>query len=133
MQKSLDVLFHFVKNFKKCINSNNLAARYNTDADFALHAHMIPALAFVSVQDLEAAFQELSDNSPPELQPVLDWLQDNCIGRRNRRHRRPPAFPQQMWNVHDRVVQQPRRSRPPAHPSRTPDGPSNALEVYRWT
>jgi len=37
---------------------------------------MIPALAFVPVQDLDAAFQELSDNSP-EQQPLLDWLEDN--------------------------------------------------------
>jgi len=70
-----------VKNFKKCINSNNLATRYNADADFALHARMIPALAFVALQDLEASFQELSDNSPPELQPVLDWMEDNYISR----------------------------------------------------
>ena len=55
----------------------HLAAGYNADADFALHARMIPALAFVSIQDLDAAFQELSDNSPPEQQPVLDWLEDN--------------------------------------------------------
>jgi len=99
MRKSLDVFFHFVKNFKKCINSKHLAARYNADADFALHARMIPALAFVPIQDLDAAFQELSDNSPPEQQPVLDWFEDNYIGRPTRR-------------------------------GRTPDGPSNAVEVY---
>jgi len=52
-------VFHFVKNFKKCLNSKQLSARYNADADFALHARMIPALAFVPVQDLDAAFQEL--------------------------------------------------------------------------
>jgi len=52
-------------------------ARYNADANFALHARMIPALAFVPVQDLDATFQELSDNSPPEQQPVLDWFEDN--------------------------------------------------------
>jgi len=41
---------------------------------------MIPALAFVPIQDLDAAFQELSDNSPPEQQPVLDWLEDQRDG-----------------------------------------------------
>ena len=54
---------------------------------------MIPALAFVPLQNLEAAFQELSDNSPPELQLVLDCLEDNYIGRPNRRRRCPPVFP----------------------------------------
>jgi len=67
----------FVENFKKCINSKHLAARYNADAYFALYARMIPALAFVPVQDLDAAFQDLSDNSPPGQQPVLDWLEDS--------------------------------------------------------
>ena len=45
------------------------------------------------------------DNSPPEQQPVLDWLEDNYIGRPTRRGHRPPVFPYEMWNVHDRVVQ----------------------------
>jgi len=45
--------FHFVKNFKKCIDSRHLAARYNTDADFALHARMILALAFVPCSRLK--------------------------------------------------------------------------------
>jgi len=71
--------FHFVKNFKKRINSKHLAAWYNADDDFALHARMILALAFVHIQDLDAAFQELSDNSPPKQQPVLDWLEDNWL------------------------------------------------------
>jgi len=70
-----------------------------------IHARIIPALAFVPVQDLDAAFQELSDNSHPGQQPVLDWLEDNYIGRPTQRGRRPPVFPHEMWNVHDRVVQ----------------------------
>jgi len=57
------------------------------------------------IQDLDAAFQELSDNSPPGQQPVLDWSEDNYIGRPTRRGRRPPVFHHEMWNVHDRVVQ----------------------------
>jgi len=55
-------------------------------------------------QDLEAAFQQLSDTSLPGQQQVLDWLEDNYIGKLTRRGRRPPVFPHEMCNVHDRVV-----------------------------
>ena len=48
--------FHFVKNFIKHIGINHLKQRYDTDANFALEARMIPAIAFVPIARLNAAF-----------------------------------------------------------------------------
>ena len=39
--------FHSVQNLKKQVTSQGLSKRYRTDADFALKARMISALAFI--------------------------------------------------------------------------------------
>lgn len=44
---------------------------YNNDADFALAARKIFALAFVPQDCLEAALDALSNNTPEDLQPIL--------------------------------------------------------------
>ena len=64
--------FHFVKNFKKCLGNNDLSRRYNNDADFALQAKMVPALAFVPENQVEESFEELSNFLPADLRPILD-------------------------------------------------------------
>ncbi|KAB0801582.1 hypothetical protein PPYR_02653 [Photinus pyralis] len=98
--------FHLAKNMKKHLNEAHLIARYNNDAEFALHAKMIVGLAFVPMQDMENALNQLSDILPEELIPVLDWFEDFYVGRLNRRGngRREPMFPHEMWNMYARVL-----------------------------
>jgi len=40
------------------------------------------------------------------LQDLLDWFEDNYIGRKNRSKNgcKPALFPLSLWNVHDRVI-----------------------------
>ena len=45
--------------------------QYNKDPNFALQARMIPALAFVPILNLDAAFAALSQHLPPIFQPPL--------------------------------------------------------------
>jgi len=66
---------------------------------------MISGLAFVPPADVAQSFEELSDYLPDRLQPVLDYVEDNCIGRINRRGvRRTATFEIGLWNMCDRVV-----------------------------
>ncbi|KAK9753340.1 hypothetical protein QE152_g3520 [Popillia japonica] len=67
---------------------------------------MIIGLAFVPMQNMQNALNGLSDNLAEELQPMLDWFEDNYIGGLNRRGngRREPIFPHDMWNMYDRVL-----------------------------
>ena len=70
--------------------------RYDNDATFSLHARMIIALAFVPIDNLDVAFDALTEELPDELQPILNWLEDNYLGRlfgRNRRRRAPIFSP----------------------------------------
>ena len=98
--------FHFVKNFK-VIDNNGMKVQYQNDPNFALMARMIPALAFVPVRDLDMAFTSLIQFLPAVFQPMLDWLEDNYLGRLvANNQRRQPSFPIRMWNVNDRVQQE---------------------------
>lgn len=96
--------FHLSQNIFRKIQQNGLQNRYETDADFAHRCKMIPALAFVPPQDVPDAFEDICDNSPIELRPVLDYFEDNYIGRPDRRgNRRNPLFPIELWNMYHRT------------------------------
>jgi len=66
------------------------------------------ATAFVPITSIEAAMDVLNDvntGMDPQLQPVIDWLEDNYLGRLGRNGiRRNPIFPPRMWNMYERTV-----------------------------
>jgi hypothetical protein len=98
-------LFHLVKNMKRKLADQGLLPLYNSDGDFALAARMIVALAFVPMENLEAAFEELSGETSEVLHPIVDWFEDNYMRRPNRRGgRRPATFPPEIWNVFERTI-----------------------------
>ncbi|XP_016659135.1 uncharacterized protein LOC107883503 [Acyrthosiphon pisum] len=88
------------------MNEMGFASRYKNDADFSLFIKMVVALSFVPIEDLDAAIQQLGDDLPECLQPLLDWFEDNYVGRvnRNGRGRRTALFPPHIWNLHLRVL-----------------------------
>ena len=65
---------------------------------------MIPALSFVPVQDVIIAFDELCNHCGIDEQPVLDYFETNYIGEQRRGRRLPPLFPHELWNMHNRVL-----------------------------
>jgi len=74
-----------------------LRQRYDNDPEFRLHCKMVTALAFVPVPQIRASYEELEaaipDNVKDDISPILDWMEDNYIGRRNR----TPPFPPHLW------------------------------------
>ncbi|KAH7708927.1 hypothetical protein AAVH_23803 [Aphelenchoides avenae] len=101
----LGCLYHLAKNVRPHVGREQLLARYNNDADFAVQVRTIVALAFVPLADVELAFETLEDELPDELQPVLAYFETYYIGRRrNDNGRREPLFPKALWSVHARTV-----------------------------
>ena len=45
---------------------------------------MSPAMSFVPVADIPATFEVLSDDSPDEIQPIVDHFEDVFIGQAGR-------------------------------------------------
>ena len=109
-------LFHLTKSMRRHLSKNGLVQRYNTELRFALHARMIVALAFVPIDNLDDAFDALSKELPNELTPVLNWLEDNYIGRpgRNNCRSRPALFPPEIWSMYQRTISGVDRTNNPA-------------------
>lgn len=66
---------------KKKIAEEGLTQRYNNEPEFALQARMVVAIAFVPLHAIDQAIDALADHVPAELQPVINWFEDNYIGK----------------------------------------------------
>lgn len=109
-------LFHLVKNVKRKLAAKQLMHRYNTESNFALQARMIPALAFIPIDELGNALDALRGFTEEEVDepipsidvaliPVLDYFEDNYVGRLLRKNRRAqPKFKPQMWSCYERTL-----------------------------
>lgn len=92
----------------------HLMQRYNMDSQFALHARMISAVAFVPIPKLEDAIDALrgindkKETEPvidEELLPILDYFKDNYLGKLRRNNCRDrPKFAPEIWSCYDRTL-----------------------------
>ena len=55
--------------------------KYEDDFDFANGIHKIAALAFINPKDVVEAFVQLSIHLGDQFQSMLDYFEDNYIGR----------------------------------------------------
>ncbi|QQP58582.1 Uncharacterized protein FKW44_003950 [Caligus rogercresseyi] len=96
--------FHFCQCIFRSIQSSGLKRQYENDIDFALKMRMLAALAFVPPEDVVQSFEVLvaNNNYLEESQIVLDYVEDNWIGRPNCHGiRRPPRFNINLWNCYE--------------------------------
>lgn len=96
-------LFHLGQCLWRKIQEKGLTGLYRDDETIRSFSKMLLALAYVPPSDVAAAFDELSEQAPRELQPVYDYWEDNYIGRQRRNRRSAPLFGIPLWNVHDRI------------------------------
>lgn len=97
-------LFHLAQSiWRNLQKSPNLVRLYNDDVDIRIQAKSLVALAFVPVDDVTEAFEELQVITMNELVPVLQYFESTYIGRIVNGARRRPLFPIEQWNVFDRV------------------------------
>lgn len=73
---------------------------------------MIPAIAFMPVDNVIPAFEELVENErfPEEAMPIANYFEDTYIGRRQRNRRQAPLFPAPLWNVYERTINNQQRT-----------------------
>ena len=97
-------LFHLAKNVFRRVQDIGLQQNYLTDPLFRGNIRIIPALSSVPVHDVILAFDELCNHCGIDEQPVLDYFETNYIGELRRGRRLLPIFPHELWNMHNRVL-----------------------------
>ena len=100
--------YHLSSSLWKHIQRAGLQEQYVADPQFALHLRMIAAVAFVSPQDVENAYIQVSTlirkRYPGHADEVLDYFEDTYIGRyRQNAPRRAPLFAVELWNMFNRT------------------------------
>ena len=72
------MFFHFCQCIYSNIQSIGLQRRYENDADFALQMRHLPSLAFVPVEDVVLAFEDLLSrvDVPLDSHSVIDYFED---------------------------------------------------------
>ncbi|KAK9730239.1 hypothetical protein QE152_g15366 [Popillia japonica] len=60
------------QNMRKHLAEIGVISQYNNDAEFALRAKMVLALAFVPIADLDEYIDVFANDLPVELQPLLN-------------------------------------------------------------
>jgi hypothetical protein len=103
--------FHFTQNlWRKIQKIPELQAKYLENSDFAMNMRKIPALAFVPIDDIIFAFEELIEmkffiENSNLLEKFIEYFEDNYIGRIQLRNRRKtPKFPHYLWNCYNSVI-----------------------------
>ena len=70
-----------------------------------MHCKMLLAIAFVPVSDVYLAYATVEGGlEDEEFDKVLDYFEENYIGRMVRGRRNVARFPLEMWNCYDRVL-----------------------------
>lgn len=105
-------LFHLGQCLWKRIQANEeRRQRYTSDPDFALSTRQVLSLAFVPIDDVLGAFDDLMESAfftenQEILRDLIIYFEDNWIGRPARRGgRSAPLFALALWNCSDAVLQ----------------------------
>ncbi|KAL5240143.1 hypothetical protein ACI65C_007553 [Semiaphis heraclei] len=97
--------FHVSQCLWRKIQQEGLQTLYSTNVDFAVNAKMLAALAFIPLNDVVKAFEELVDYLPEFILPVVDYFEDNLsVGRPMRRTRQTPKFQPKLWDLYEAAI-----------------------------
>ncbi|XP_006814764.1 uncharacterized protein LOC102805415 [Saccoglossus kowalevskii] len=98
--------YHLSQCVYRRVQAEGLQQQYQEDNDFALEVCMLPALAFVTAEVIDA-FETLQQELSYEANIIEDYFEDTFIGRncgrRHNCHWQQPRFPISLWNMHERV------------------------------
>ncbi|CAF4271573.1 unnamed protein product [Rotaria sordida] len=95
--------FHFCQNVLRFLQTHGFKQKYETDVIFADNMHKICALTFMEPTMVIDGFELVCSNLDTDYHQVLDYIEDNYIGRLRRRTRRQPSYPIDFWNMVTRV------------------------------
>ena len=89
-----------MKHVREC----NLVTEYENDPTINMQVRMLTAWAFVPVADVPAVVEELQEYVDERLNDLMDYTEDNYIGRRYRNGKEKPRLALEWWNVYERTL-----------------------------
>ena len=92
------------KNVLRRVQDIGLQQNYLTDPLLIDNIRVTPVLSFVPLQVVISAFDELCNHCGIDEQSVLDYFEINYIGELRRGRRLLPIFPNELWIMHNRVL-----------------------------
>lgn len=110
--------FHFTSNVWKHVQACGLQSLYNNDGDFALQIRLLIALAFLPLEYIAPAYDQLmqtpffSEEGMEEyaehkekIDELVLYFQNTYMYRMDRfGNRKEPLFPPRIWTVYDNVL-----------------------------
>ena len=98
---------HLSQNIFRQVQEKGLQNRYRDDSDFSLAVRMVAALAFVPVEKITEAYEELEQHlDDDDYNIICDYFEDNYIGRQRRTGRRAPRFSHGTWKMINRTEEE---------------------------
>lgn len=108
-------LFHFTQNIWAHVQQLGLQSKYANDEDFAFEIKLLIALAYVPIDHVIEAFEELmqtefyTDDDDKEynreIQDIVAYFESTYIGAFNRLgQRKKPLYPIDVWNVYNAAL-----------------------------
>ncbi len=100
--------YHYMQSLYRRIQGDGLAQAYANEEEFAVQCRLFGALAFVPLNDVQAAFDAVRQQPDfdPRLRPFLNYYEDTWLGRNGVNAR----FPPHLWNVNHRVLNEQRKT-----------------------
>ncbi|XP_078504918.1 uncharacterized protein LOC144763312 isoform X2 [Lissotriton helveticus] len=95
--------YHFMQAIWRSIQRHDLQLKYSTDSLLAHNLKLLCSLAFVPPQDVISTYEELQTThfyceNQEILAQMLNYFEDNWVGRFSRTGRRTPEFAIELWN-----------------------------------
>ena len=102
----LGCFFHLSQNIYRKVQENRLNALYQNDNISRENIQMIGAIAFVSLRDLILAFNALCIHCEANGNEhvILQYFERNYIGDLRAGVCIAPAFPHELWSIHNRAM-----------------------------
>lgn len=97
--------FHFGQNIWRKLQAEGKTPEYIGSEEFASKVKQMMALAFVPEADVVEVFETLSSCEEfGDMDFLIDYFEDNYIGRQRRGRRGQPRFALGLWNQYLRVL-----------------------------
>lgn len=95
--------YHLCQSLWRRVQQSGLTEQYRTDVQLRTAIKMLAALSFLPVDQVGDGFDDVQRAMPPQGMQIVEYFEDNYVGRLTQEGRRAPRFPCALWNNRVRI------------------------------